>query len=147
MYVPTVDPAGFSTDYIMKLNAILLIVLSIGPSLIAETTGSVCVLPNPSESPTRISPGGEYNPATLMVKIDKKEALHWPHHDGLVIDGLNIGVRHRMVLYSDNKPIQSFWFRFSEYETNRIQVSFDRYQGVQMHGMKALQSYTTKEKR
>jgi hypothetical protein len=36
--------------------------------------GTVCVLPNSSEPPTRTSPGGEYNPATLSVKIEQTAA-------------------------------------------------------------------------
>jgi len=42
-------------------------------------TGSVCVLPNSPEPPTRMSRGGEYNPDTLMVRVDKRESLRWPH--------------------------------------------------------------------
>jgi hypothetical protein len=34
-------------------------------------TGSICVLPNSPEPPTRISPGGDYNPDTLTIRIDK----------------------------------------------------------------------------
>lgn len=130
----------------MKQIAILLFVFLFCSALMAETSGSICVFPNPSEPPARISPGGDYNPATLMVKVDKKEALHWPHKNRLLIDGLDVSVRHRMVLYSDNKLIQSFWFRFSEYKTNHLRVSFDGYQGVQLGSMKATQSCAVKEK-
>src|SRR5258707_8863259 len=41
--------------------------------------GSICVLPNSPEPPTRISPGGEYNPDTLTLRVDRQESLHWPH--------------------------------------------------------------------
>lgn len=81
-----------------------------------------------------------------MVKIDKEEARPWPRQGSILIDGLNIGIQHRIVLYSDNKPIQSFWFRFSQYATDHLQVSFDGYQGVQIHSRKTSQPCVTKEK-
>src|SRR5258707_15765397 len=44
-----------------------------------KKTGSICVLPNSPEPPTRISPGGMYNPDTLTLRVDRQESLHWPH--------------------------------------------------------------------
>jgi hypothetical protein len=91
--------------------------------------GTICVVPNSPEPPTRISPGGYYNPATLLVKIDKRDAVPWPHKKSIKIEGLDLKKRHLVVLTSDGKPIQSFWFRFSGYN---LCVSFDGYQGVQL---------------
>jgi hypothetical protein len=50
--------------------------------------GTVCVLPNPTERPTRISPGGDYNPATLTVRIDKEQQIPWPHQQPVRIENL-----------------------------------------------------------
>ena len=93
--------------------------------------GTVCVLPNSPEPPTRISPGGEYNPATLKVRIDKREPIPWPHKRVFKIDNLSLVDRHLIVLTSDGKPIQSFWFRFSDHKDVKLCVAFDGYQGVQ----------------
>jgi hypothetical protein len=73
------------------------------------TTGAICV--SPTTPPARISPGGEYNPATLTLKIDKRDAVLWPHKNSVTIDGLDRSIRHLVVLTSDGKRIQSFWFR------------------------------------
>ena len=108
----------------------LLILLLFCKALSAQTSsGTICVVPNSSEPPTRISPGGDYNPATLLVKIDKREAVPWPHKKSIKIEGLDFKVRHLVVLISDRKPIQSFWFRFSGYN---VCMSFDGYEGVQL---------------
>jgi hypothetical protein len=93
-------------------------------------SGSICVLPNPPERPTRISPGGDYNPDTLMLRIDKSEPIHWPHKDGIRIDDLNLHERHLVALTSDGKRIQSFWLKFWEYEDTNLCISFDGYQGA-----------------
>jgi len=70
--------------------------------------GSICVLPNSPEPPTRISPGGEYNPDTLMVRLDKREPIRWPHKSRLLIDGLDLQDRHLVTLTSDGKGSSPF---------------------------------------
>jgi len=125
--------------------AILLIVLSVataGQEPASERSksssdnqhefGTVCVLPNSSEPPRRFSPGGEYNPATLTVRIDKREPILWPHKKPIRIENLDLKDRHLVVLTSDGKRIQSFWFRFSDYKDLHLCVYFDGYQGVQL---------------
>jgi hypothetical protein len=94
--------------------------------------GTVCVLPNSSEPPTRISPGGEYNPATLSVRIDKQQPVLWPHKKPVRIEHLSLNQRHLVVLTSDGKRIQSFWFQFSDYKDVKLCLYFDGYQGVQL---------------
>jgi hypothetical protein len=95
-------------------------------------TGSICVLPNSPEPPTRISPGGEYNPDTLMVRIDNRKSILWPHKNRLLIDGLDLHERHLVVLMSDGKRIKSFRFKFSQDDDARLCMYFDGYQGVQL---------------
>jgi hypothetical protein len=104
------------------------------PALSAETgRGTICVLPNSAEPPTLVSPGGSYNPDTLMLRIDKRQAVPWPHKKGLKIEGLDLKERHFVVLLSDGKRIQSSWFRFSDFKSADLSIAFDGYQGVQLH--------------
>lgn len=121
----------------------LLIVLSVAaaqddasgrskPSDGDQEPGVICVSPNPPDRPTRISPGGEYNPATLTLRIDKREPIRWPHQQSVKIDNLSLSGRHLIVLTSDGKRIHSLWFRFSDYKDTKLCISFDGYQGVQL---------------
>jgi hypothetical protein len=100
------------------------------------SSGALCVLPNSKEPPTRVSPGGEYNPATLAVKIDKRDAILWPHEHTVRIADLAIDGRHLIVLTSDGKRIQSLWFRFSDFKDSKLCVAYDGYEGVQLGGKK-----------
>jgi hypothetical protein len=101
--------------------------------------GTICVLPNSAESPTRISPGGMYNPATLALSIDKGKPILWPHKRSVEIENLTLNERHLIVLTSDGKRIQSFRFRFSDYKQSRLCLYFDGYEGVQLgNGANAL---------
>jgi hypothetical protein len=96
-------------------------------------SGKICIIPNSDKPPTRISPGGSYNPATLMVKIDGRPAIPWPHKESVRIEGLDLKERHLVVLLSDGKRIQSFWFRFTDFKAaDHLCMSFDGYQGVNL---------------
>jgi hypothetical protein len=104
----------------------------------SNKNGSICVLPNSPEPPTRISPGGEYDPNTLTLRIDKQEPIRWPHKEPVLIDGLDLQTNHLVVLTSDGKRIESFRFKFSEYDDANLCIYFDGYQGVQLgNGKKA----------
>jgi hypothetical protein len=99
-------------------------------------SGSICILPNSPEPPTRISPGGNYNPQTLTVRVDKGQPTLWPHKQPVLIDGLDLRGTHLVVLTSDEKRIQSFRFKFSEDDDARLCIYFDGYQGVQLGNKK-----------
>ena len=102
------------------------------PSWAQSTSGSVCVAPNSEEPPTRVSPGQMFNPATLLIRIDKRKALAWQHNGSLKIDGLALNERHLLAVISDGKPIQSLWFRFTQYKSSELCASFDGNRGVQL---------------
>lgn len=119
----------------MKVTAIaFLVALLLCPTFSAQTeSGTVCVIPNSEKPPTRISPGGAYNATTLLLKIDKRPAIHWPHRKISKIEGLDLKERHLVVLLSDGKQIQSFWFRFAEFKgADHLCISFDGYGGVNL---------------
>jgi len=120
---------------LLALAALFLPGMSVSqtPSTFDPTkSGSMCVLPNSSERPTRISPRGDYNPGTLIERIDKQEPVHWPHKTPVLIQGLDLLSSHLVVLTSDGKPIQSVRFKFSDYHDAKLCISFDGYQGVQL---------------
>ena len=118
----------------MKSKVItVLIMILLCQALPAQTGGgTVCIAPNSTEPPTRFSPGGSYNPATLMLKIDKQQPVPWPHKESFKIQGLDLKGRHLMVLISDGKRIQSFWFKFADFKSVDLCVAYDGYQGVQL---------------
>jgi hypothetical protein len=117
----------------MKPAALVIILLVCSTIQAQQKFGSICVAPNSSERPRIISPGGDYNPATLFVKIDQKEAIPWPHEKPVSVTELTLKEFHLVVLTSDGKRIQSFHFRFSEYPSSELCMSFDGYQGVQLY--------------
>jgi hypothetical protein len=56
----------------------------------------------------------------------------WPPKKPVRIEHLSLNERHLVVLTSDGKRIQSFWFQFSDYKDVKLCLYFDGYQGVQL---------------
>jgi hypothetical protein len=82
--------------------------------------------------PQWLSPGQSYNPDTLSIKFDQRQTVRWSKKDWTKFDDFDPAVRHLVVLTSDGKRIQSFWFRFSDYHADSLCLSFDGYQGVDL---------------
>ncbi|MGP8157379.1 MAG: hypothetical protein ACLQMT_11015 [Candidatus Acidiferrales bacterium] len=95
--------------------------------------GTVCVASR-ADDPFRgqvIPPTGEVSSGGLQVKIDKRPAVAWPQRKSLKIDGLDLSERHLLaVIDSRGKPVESLWFRFSDYGSVNLCMDYDGYQGV-----------------
>jgi len=114
----------------------LLLAFLFWPLLSAESeVGSVCVAPIPKEmSPTRDPIEGMVCQTwNLLVKIDDMKAVSWPRNESVKIDGLDVTRRHRVTIFCDGKPRQSFGFRFSEFKTRKLCLFLnDFYKTVQL---------------
>jgi len=102
-----------------------------------EGSGSVCVaarVDDPFWKQSAILPNGQINSHGIMVKIDKRPVMAWPERKSLKIEGLDTSERHLLaVLDSSGKPIESLWFKFSDYKTAELCMFYDGYQGVGLH--------------
>ncbi len=100
---------------------IVLLVILLSPALCAESeSGSVCISPVP-EKPTNFSaPGLRCDSTKLSVKIDSQQPIPWPIRENVKIDGLEVTATHRVVVFCNGKPQQSFKFRFSEFKTREL---------------------------
>jgi hypothetical protein len=96
-------------------------------------TGTVCVAARAAD-PFRgqvIPPTGEVISFGLQVKIDKRPAVPWPQRESLKIEGLDLKGRHLLaVVDAHGKPVESLWFRFSNYNSIHLCMSYDGYQGI-----------------
>lgn len=121
----------------MRIVAIALALASIlFQARAAESqAGSVCVASR-ADDPFRgqvIPPTGEVSSNGLRVRIDKRPSEPWPQRKSLKIDGLDIGERHLLaVLDSRGKPVESLWFKFSDYKSTELCMAYDAYQGVEL---------------
>lgn len=124
----------------LKVPAIIALTTLLLLSLCAigqESGGTVCVaarVDNPFwKEETRLA-NGQVNTHGLRLRVDKQQATEWPVTKSLKLDRLDTGKRHLLVvLDSDGKPLESLWFTFSEYTSANLCMSYDGYQGIQLH--------------
>jgi hypothetical protein len=72
---------------------------------------------------------------TLMFRIDNRTKTPWPQKMGFKIEGLSLQEKHLVIVYSGGKPIQSFRFRFSDYNKTELCLLFDGYGGPELRPM------------
>ena|SRR5215469_1083297 len=119
----------------IRLSAIFVLSLSFcSISLTQSESGSICVAPISKELPeTAGTPDLSCSLSKLSVKFDGQKAFAWPTRKSVLIDGLDLSARHRVVVYCDGKPQQSFSFRFSEFKAKQLCLFLhDLYKTVQL---------------
>jgi hypothetical protein len=87
------------------------VVVLIGLSLALPTsaepkTGVLCVIPDPPGCCNLVTV--PFDLKTLMFRIDNGKKTPWPQKTGFKIEGLSLGEKHLVVVYSAGKPILSF---------------------------------------
>jgi hypothetical protein len=101
-------------------SAIFLTLMAVRAFAAAAETGTVCVAPTPAIQDPRSAPGMFCRSGKLSFKIDSDNADLFSHSKSLKIEGLETGIRHRVVIYCNDKPQQSFTFRFSDFENQDL---------------------------
>ncbi len=56
----------------------------------------------------------------LSFNIDSLPRRTWPIKESVKLDGLDLSVNHRVVIFCGDKAQQSFKFRYSEFRTTRL---------------------------
>jgi hypothetical protein len=120
----------------MKLTAVtLLIACLVFPAFSGEPEhGALCVAPAPLGHPvTSATHELVCHSGNLSLKVDKQQAILWPHKDSLKIGNLDVKQSHQIVVLCEDKPQQSFSFRFSEFKTKKLCLFInDLYQTAQL---------------
>jgi hypothetical protein len=115
---------------------VLLALLTALPTSAEPKTGMLCVIPDPPGCCDRVTI--PFDLKTLMFRIDNGNKTPWPQKVGLRVEGLSLGEKHFVVVYSDGKPIQSFRFRFTDYKETELCLLFDGYGGPDLRHMSKL---------
>ncbi len=101
-------------------SAIAAVLLCISTAVVAqEDSGAICVAPIPHELPSTSAPGLFCKSGKFSFRIDSQKPVAWPSDKSTSVTGLDLKARHRVVVFCDGKPHQSFKFRFSEYKTGK----------------------------
>ena len=115
---------------------VLMCLISTPPTFAEPKTGMLCVIPDPPNCCDRVTV--LFDLKTLMFRIDSGTKTPWPQKMGFKVEGLSLGEKHLVVVYSGGKPIQSFRFRFTDYNETELCLLFDGYGGPDLRPMSKL---------
>ena len=95
--------------------------------------GSLCIAKYRDSELLRSAPGFDCPATSRSLQIDTRPRMPWPEQSDKEIPDLPLEGIHRIRLFCDGKPLQSFTFRFSEFRSNRLCLYLnDRYQTPQL---------------
>jgi hypothetical protein len=102
-------------------GAIVAVLLFISMALVGQDiSGEICVAPIPHEPPsTAGTPELFCKSGNFSFRIDSQKPVAWPKDKSTTVTGLDLKGSHRIVVFCDGKPQQSFKFRLSEYKTGK----------------------------
>jgi hypothetical protein len=97
-----------------------------------QQVGGICVRPARVDAER----GPMVNPCTsgnFSLQIDGGPVKPWSKTQAVRIPDLNMTAKHRVIVYCDGKPHQSFTFRFSEFTSTELCLFInDLYHTVQL---------------
>lgn len=112
----------------------LVILLIVKPSLAEENLkqadGSLTIFTVPSAWSKYVGPGLYCDATKLSIRIDHGAAVQWPRKQRVEVRNLALGQPHLVTARCAGKPLQAARFRFSEFKSTQICVSYDVYGGI-----------------
>jgi hypothetical protein len=110
-----------------RIIGIFLIIVIVNPAFsLQEESRSICVapLPKPIQGADGSIMGGDPSLTCRSqkygLKIDQQRVVPWPVNESVSITTVSPIGRHRVVVLCDNKALQSFTFRFSDYKGKKL---------------------------
>src|SRR5437016_4859124 len=96
-----------------------LIFILIANCFAESESGSLCIAPALLDAKNASAPGLYCEAEKFSVKIDA-QVMAWPLKESVKLPGLDLNIRHRVIVLCDHKPQQSFTFSFSEFKTKQL---------------------------
>jgi len=110
----------------MRIAWIFLTVVALihGDALAEADLGSVCVAPmlwepQTGDGPRLSAPGLYCDPTQISLKIDE-HVIPSPIKESVKLTGLDVTLRHHVIVFCSHKPQQSFTFRFSDFKAKQL---------------------------
>ena len=116
---------------------VLLLLLGLWPSTMRgqarssgpnAPSGSMCiasVTPPNSGQKSLANPSGGNRIASYSVQIDKRKPVITSNDKSISISSLEVGRKHLVKIFGDERQIESFGFRFSEFSTTKLCLWFN----------------------
>lgn len=132
-YVRQLGPGKPSTALRISIVILSVVILACPAPSSESGAGSVCIAPVPEKPTDTSAPGLHCDSSKLSIRIDVQQPIAWPIRGSMKIDELDVTATHRVVVFCNGNPQQSFKFRFSDYRSRELCLFInDMYKTVQL---------------
>lgn len=110
--------------------AIIFCSLFLSREILAQENGSLTIFTVPDTWSKYVGPGKYCESSKLSVRIDKGDTVQWPRKEGVQVKYLALHQSHLVTARCGGKPLQAVRFRFSDFKSTNLCVSYDVYGGI-----------------
>jgi len=92
------------------------------------SSGSICIAtiaPANSEQKSLANPSGGNRISSYSVQVDKRKAFNTSKDKSINVSGLAVDRRHLVKIFGDGRPVESFWFNFSQFSSPKLCLWFN----------------------
>jgi hypothetical protein len=97
---------------------------------LSQEIGFLTIFAVPAAWSKYISSNTYCEPSKLSVRIDDGETVQWPRKQQLEVKDLALDQSHLVTARCAGKPLQAVRFRFSNFKSTNVCVSYDAYGGI-----------------
>src|SRR6476646_6562762 len=92
--------------------------------------GSLTIFTVPDTWSKYIGPGKYCESSKLSIRIDDRDTVQWPRKQRVHVKDLALDRSHLVTARCAGKPLQAARFRFSDFKSTNVCVSYDVYGGI-----------------
>lgn len=112
--------------------AIVLCSLLLPQQMPGQESGALTIMAVPDEWSKLASPGAYCEQSNLSIRIDSGETIPWPRKKPIPVKDLALDRSHLIAVRCSGKPLQAVKFRFGQFNSVHVCVSYDPYGGIRL---------------
>ena len=116
--------------------AIIGLLLFLPQRCLAQKSGSLTIFTVPDTWSKYVGPGLYCEANQLSIRIDNGATFPWPRKERTHVNDLALDRSHLVAARCAGKPLQVTKFRFSDFNSNNVCVSYDVYGGIYLFDYK-----------
>jgi hypothetical protein len=110
--------------------AIVLCSLFLPRQILGQENGFLTIFTVPDTWSKYVGPGRYCEPSKLSIRIDNGDTVQWPRKQRVQVKDLALDQSHLVTARCAGKPLQAARFRFSDFKSVHVCVSYDVYGGI-----------------
>lgn len=114
----------------LALVTLALIASSQAQQNLKQENGSLTIFTVPDTWSKYIGPGKYCEASELSIRIDDGDTVQWPRKQRVQVNDLALDRSHLVTARCAGKPLQAARFRFSDFKSTHVCVSYDVYGGI-----------------